>query len=75
MKCPWPLCGAEIERADFHFKPGRGIQGKCPKCGRAITLIHKKSKGKRLTNSQKRKMKRRIYQKREPRQLTSEAPC
>ncbi len=57
MKCPWPLCDAEIDPADLHFKPGRGMKGKCSKCGRAITLI-RKSSGKRLTNSQKRKMKR-----------------
>ena len=75
MKCPWPLCDAKIDPADFRFKPGRGMKGKCPKCGRAITLIHKKRSGKRLTNSQKRKMKREIYQKKQPRQLTPEVPC
>lgn len=65
ITCPYKLCGAEFDSEDWtaKFIPGRGRLGKCPKCGKRILLTHTVSNRKRLTNSQKRKLKRELYKK------------
>lgn len=65
ITCPYKICGAEFDSEDsgFRFVPGRGKVGKCPKCGKRIMLTHAVGNRKSLTNSQVRKMKRKIYQR------------
>ena len=58
MKCPYPGCGGEIDLASFEYDAKVGRRGICPKCGRGVTITRQARTRKRLTNSQKRKIKR-----------------
>ncbi len=58
MKCPYQHCGGEIDPLSLKYDVRVGRRGYCPKCHKIVTVSRRANNGKRVTNSQKRKLRR-----------------
>lgn len=61
MNCPYKGCDSKIDYSTLKYDAKFGRRGKCSKCGRGVTASRSASVKKRLTNSQKRKIRRKQH--------------